>query len=268
YPASPCHTARSATTDLCAARGRRTELPRSRRSPGDIDWHGDEPAALRPAKTPPLSDTSVEVMIEWNPKPDNPTPEQLAAYADRELEPAARQRIEAWLANHPEAAADMAAVQRLSSLWHAAAPPEPHESSWREIVQRVHAGVQAAAAKVVTRRPRRGLRWGMAFGAAAAVLLAMALAPLWRKPASPNSATGLSKQEDSGGDAARLLPFPVAAADDVDIISIEEADVNALVVGDPPVRGVLKLAAAEDVSLESVDPAPGDGMVPWVGTQD
>ena len=38
---------------------------------------------------------------------------------------------------------------------------------------------------------------------------------------------------------------------------------SGLVVGEPPVRGPFRLASADDVSLESVDPAP-DGMVPYV----
>jgi hypothetical protein len=58
-------------------------------------------------------------------------------------------------------------------------------------------------------------------------------------------------------------PFPVASAEDVDIISVEAADAGTLVIGEPPLKEPLVWASAGDVTLERVEP-DWDGMVPEV----
>ncbi|MFK5004592.1 hypothetical protein, partial [Klebsiella pneumoniae] len=66
-------------------------------------------------------------------KPNAPSPQELAAYYDGELEPAARARVAAWLAEHPEMSADLEAQHALPQ----AAPPEPSEAAWSSVLERI-----------------------------------------------------------------------------------------------------------------------------------
>src|SRR4051794_27452677 len=91
---------------------------------------------------------------------DCPFPELLAAYADGELDAAGRARVEAWLAEHPQARAELETQRRLSGrnrkLWHASAGPAPSEASWSRLFHRVHGAVHdpARPAEPPARRPR------------------------------------------------------------------------------------------------------------------
>src|SRR5437764_4714017 len=76
-------------------------------------------------------------------------PELLAAYADGELDAAGRARVEAWLADHPEARAELEAQRKLSRrnqrLWQASAGPSPGEVGWSRLFARVHQALSAPA---------------------------------------------------------------------------------------------------------------------------
>src|SRR5207248_11037657 len=66
---------------------------------------------------------------------------------------------------------------------------------------------------------------------------------------------------------AAEAPWPVVTEDDVEILSLQEADAGLLVVGAPPVAGRLTLASAADVNLIGVE-AGDDGTLPhaqWPG---
>jgi len=163
------------------------------------------------------------------PGPDGPTPEQLAAYADGELGPAERARVEAWLRDHPGARADVDAQRRLARLWQAGAPPEPAAADWSSALARVEADLTAGARPArPPARGRRSPRLLAAAAAAAAVLLAVALARL----------------------ALSRPALPVASPDEVEVQSIDASDVGALVVGGPPVKGPLVLASADDITVD------------------
>jgi hypothetical protein len=54
----------------------------------------------------------------------------------------------------------------------------------------------------------------------------------------------------------------VVGDEDVEIFSMDAADIGLLVVGEPPMRGPFVLAAPGDVVLEHLAPDPGDGMMP------
>jgi anti-sigma-K factor RskA len=162
-------------------------------------------------------------------------PERLAAYADGELGPAERAAVEAWLAEHPEARAEVEALGRLARVWEAAAPPEPSEAAWAGVRDRVAlaARFRQSAGRQRPARRRTGPTWrltALAAGAAAVLVGAFLGQHFWPKPAGP--------------------PLPVATSDDVDIVSMDAGDVGALVIGDPPVQGPLELASAEDVSVD------------------
>jgi hypothetical protein len=172
-----------------------------------------------------------------------PSPEQLAAYADGELEDGPlvplRQRVERWLADHPEAAAEVEELRRLDRLWQEHAPAEPGEADW--------APVLAALEQAPLRPPRWPNRGGRRpYYLAAAVLAATAAALLLAlslpRPLPP----------DVGPPPEEVEPFPVATAEEVEITSIDGADTRALVVGVPPVTEPLLLAAAGEVTLTTV----------------
>jgi hypothetical protein len=189
-----------------------------------------------------------------NDEGEGPAPEEWTAYLDGELGPVARERFEAFLAAHPEAAAEVDGCRRLTRLWEGAAPPEPAPSAWATVWGRVEAAlpVRAPARAWGAGRPYRAFL-GMA--AAAAVLGGVLLArPFWPQPG------GLA------GDVADELndPLPVATAEEVNIISVLPDDADA-VVTQPPVFGSFDVASGSDVKLEEAEPYQAGGKAPWLG---
>ena len=71
---------------------------------------------------------------------NRPFPELLAAYADGELDAAGRAHVEAWLAEHPEAHAELETQRNLSRkhgrLWQTSASASPGEKSWSRLLVR------------------------------------------------------------------------------------------------------------------------------------
>jgi anti-sigma factor RsiW len=168
-------------------------------------------------------------------KGEAPRPEALAAYVDGELPPAERAAVEAWLAGHPEAAAEVAALRRLSRLWEAAAPPEPSAPQWAALLAHIESALPAAAARRPL--PWRRLVGGLAAGlAAAAVVLAVVLRDRPAEVVPPPA----------------IEPLPVVTADDVEIIRIDARDAGALVVGEPPLREALALLGPGEVIVDQV----------------
>jgi hypothetical protein len=156
--------------------------------------------------------------------------------------------VEAWLAAHPEAAAEVEAQRRLAELCRTATPPEPGEAAWAALGERIAAGVGTARG-----RPGRRFAWIALVGSLAAGLFLawLALGPVPRGPA-PEPAP-----------VAVVEPYPVVSPEDVEIISIAAADRDALVVGEPPLREPLVLVAPGEVEVQSIGPE-ADGMVPYV----
>lgn len=181
--------------------------------------------------------------------PWEPDPELLAAYGDGELDdrPELRARLEAWLEQHPEAQAELAAFRQLGQLWQETTPSEPSASTWRRLRARLLR---------VARQPKAGpalRRWGAPLLATAAGLAL--LVGYWpRSPEVPPPDVRAAVEE----------VFPVATASEVTILRVEGADTNTLVVGELPVHGPLELAGPGDVALTSVQPDAHDNMVPRV----
>jgi anti-sigma factor RsiW len=167
-----------------------------------------------------------------------PTPEQLTAYIDGELDAAQRMRVERWVSNHPEAAAEVDEYRHLARLWQATTPIEPDGAKWVPILDGVECGFLRSRA--LDRGRQRLLRVGMTIALAAAVLLVL----LWRPTA----------------DSVSVEPLTVVSADDVEIVSLRAADRSTLVVGVPPVTEPLALASRDDVEFERLEP-DGDGMI-------
>src|SRR5262249_58779212 len=104
---------------------RQTEVARRPGAPSDMTWFSDRHRV-------------------------RPFPELLAAYADGELDAAGRARVEAWLAEHPEARAELENQRKLSrsnsKLWHASGPQSPGERSWSRLFRRVHMALKSRPA--------------------------------------------------------------------------------------------------------------------------
>ena len=179
-----------------------------------------------------------------DPSPDRRWTRLLAAYADGELDAPTRARVEDYLAANPDARADLDAQRRLGPrgpLWRASAAPDPGPAAWDAVLSRVRREAEAHRRTAPRRSWARGLM--VALPAAAAVLAAVYLS----RPPAP---TGPAE-----------APWPVVGEDDVEIISLQEADAGLLVIGAPPLAGRLTLASAADVNLIGVD-AADDGTLP------
>jgi hypothetical protein len=177
-----------------------------------------------------------------------PRPELLAAYLDGELDAATRAEVEAWLAAHPDAAAEVEGQRRVLRLWRATPPPEPTQARWTTVFLRIEAAV--AGLPYRGRRGWRALFWAAGVTAAA---VAAAVAGSWmlHRPQTPTPAPAVVNEEDS--------PLLLVAADDVDIISMDGDDEDRLIVGAPPVSGPIVLASNGDIALEPID-QDQDGM--------
>jgi hypothetical protein len=185
---------------------------------------------------------------------DRPFPELLAAYADGELDAAGRARVEAWLADHPEARVELENQRTLSrtnsELWQSIAPASPGERRWSRLFNRVHTALRNRPATPEPTLRSPGFRYG-------AAILATAAAALF--------AIGLFRP----GEQAPVISSPnvdetalvMADANDIDIQSIQDADTELLVVGLPPLTGQLVLASAGEIQLEKVA-KDTDGMMP------
>jgi hypothetical protein len=159
---------------------------------------------------------------------DNLPPEMLAAYADGELTPDECRRVEAWLAAHPEARADAEDQRRLARLFDEAAPPPPSDERWAEAMARVCDRL-AVPPPAPSRRRRR----------AAVAILAVAAALLGGLLLKP-------RQDEE--------MWSVVSPDDVEILSMDDRDRGALVVGEPPVNEPMELLTEDEVR---VDKLPG-----------
>lgn len=199
-------------------------------------------------------------MMGFGKRNDRPFPELLAAYADGELDAAARSKVEAWLTAHPNARTALDAQRRLSprnrGLWRAAAAPNPGETNWARVFGRVQDALDAPQ-RPFPEPVRSRRRWSrltvsaVSAAAAAAVVIGLLLS-------GADKTAGVAFVPSAANDA-----FVVATSADVDIISLDDRDSMALVVGQPPLAGPVVLASAGDVDLKHVQ-KDADGMMPKV----
>lgn len=173
---------------------------------------------------------------------DGPSPEQFSAYVDGELNPTDRAIVEGWLADHPDALAEIESLRGLAQVWQTTLPPEPNEEKWAAML----AGLRAT----VPEKPAPDRRWVWVLGSSAAAAAALLLAFfLWR----PAAVVPPEPQP---------IPLPVVSADDVEIISLDMVDAPALVVGEPPVREPLAWLLPSEVTVDEVKNNMR-GMNPW-----
>lgn len=193
---------------------------------------------------------------DWSHGAKKPTPEQLAAYADGELDAAARRQCADWLDAHPDAAAEVEAWRRLARVWESAAPPEPGPAAWDAALGRI-ANSLPGDSRGPVRAGRRFILWSSLLAAAAAAALTVSLsAKLFRVVPA-----------DSSDDPNEREPYPVATADEVTIISMDIRDTEALVVVLPPIHGPLDFAAFEDIEVVETLPPHQDAAAPRLDVQ-
>jgi hypothetical protein len=156
---------------------------------------------------------------------DDSTRERLPTFGDGALPPDAESEL-----------------VRLRDLFQSVSPPEVEEGAWSATLTRIHADIRTV--KPHRRSPRPV--WAFVGLAAAAAVVAVLLARSWWVQTPSPSPT----PEE---------PFPVATAEDVDILSIAARDVAALVVGEPPVSGELIFASMDDVRVLKCECCPKSG---------
>ena len=188
--------------------------------------------------------------------PNEPLPEQLAAYLDGELTESRRAELDAWMADHPDAVpgAEGTFADREDSLvraWQATQPTEPSPVGWENVLNVVETGMRQPQAGP---RGRRLLWWFLGAGAAAAIIIAAAFLMKTLGPRQLEQPGPAPKEEvvvvtppqpESDGLDEPPGPFQVMSPAQVRIISMDGCDTSfelfgeqakMLVVGDPPVN--------------------------------
>lgn len=168
-----------------------------------------------------------------------PSPEQLAAYADGELEGPAHQAVETWLTDHPDAALEVEQHRSLTRAWKESSAPEPSAEAWRHTLRAIHQRLQP-------RRHPFNRRWlGVALaGLTAAAVVAALVAPRFLAPPAsviPTQPVTSAPPEEE--------PFPVVEAHEVIIISMNPNDSEALVVAQPLQLSEIQLVTHEDIEI-------------------
>src|SRR5688572_24572737 len=147
--------------------------------------------------------------LHWN--------EILAAYADGEFEgrddlALLKQRVEDWLAKHPEAAQELAQIRQLKSAWQQTTPAEPGPQAWQRVLQNLTDAPKEPAPRRKTWR-RTAV---VAAACAACVLVGVAIwsSRFWNGIVPVPPVVELEIDE----------PLSVAAAHEVEILRVEGAD--------------------------------------------
>jgi hypothetical protein len=185
-------------------------------------------------------------------RPDHLPPEWLAAYADGELGPRDRARVEEWLRDNPDARDALDAQEALGpangEFWSAVRAPQPSGRQWANTIK----GIKAAAS---TRPTRSWAGWLgtvglMATAATLLVALPAADGPIVHGPPlpCPNHFGPFAPSPDD-------TPFVIADAADVRIISLPEEAADLLVVGTHPMGdSALILAGRGEVAFLGLGP--------------
>jgi hypothetical protein len=215
-----------------------------------------------------------------NPEPDDFQRELLAAYADGELDDESRAQVEQWLAEHPEALAELEAQRQLSPtnvpLWERAEPTEPSSAVWAAVRNEIEEELDAA-----TPLPLPGKRWRIALWTIGGLAAGVAAAVAW-VVFTPNAPQPLPGKLPMNFEVVKLpavsspelapLPrmvesvpptlidgmavLPMATDADVILERVPDTGTGWLPVGKHPFSGLMVLASAEEVQLEEVEPSP------------
>lgn len=205
-------------------------------------------------------------------------PEWLAAYADDELDPAARAAVEQWLAEHPQGWAEVEAQRSLGpgnvSLWEQVAPPEPPPAAWNAVRRGIDAALSRSTGHGPTgpRAPRGRQRvWRVCGGLALAAVTAALAGVVWDArlsvPPPSTDRPALEVSRPGPPDPPRARPPRPAVLDELGVLAVASDDEVTLQrvaaprggwlpVGRPLLPEVLVLATADEVHLEGLPPGP------------
>jgi anti-sigma factor RsiW len=180
-------------------------------------------------------------------RPDHLPPDWLAAYADGELTPTERARVEQWLAQNPEASELLDAQESLgprnADLWDVVQPPAPSARQWNHALEKI------APRTVQPRRAWTGWLGSLGLLATAATLL-LALPGPQHPCVGPPPADFLDLTPSTPADDEAFL---MASSDEVRIISLPEAAAALLLVGEHPMGdSVLVLAERSEIAFLGV----------------
>jgi hypothetical protein len=187
-----------------------------------------------------------------------PAPDQFSAFVDGELEPAQHDQVASWLVAHPDDAITVEAYRRLDRVWKQTAAPEPTSAAWDAILSRLETVLPPATQTTVVPSQRPWMpRFVARLAAVAALLTVIWLTrPFWaHKDTTVDPENPRVVDTDQAGNTNRndgdLVeePFLVASNQDVQIITMDARDTDALLVGAPPIQGDLDLAGHNDVTL-------------------
>ena len=179
-----------------------------------------------------------------------PSRELLAAFADGELNDRPHltgllRQIETWLADHPEAFADLEAQLQLTRLMASTAPPTPPRATWEQIWSRIVVAPRAA-----------GSRWkvwgiaGLVTATAAAIVLAVLHFGSFEPPPALTPTVGpkvVTKNAPPAPPAIEVLE--VATADEIEIIRVAGADTGSLVTVNLPLNRPIELLEPHEVEV-------------------
>jgi anti-sigma factor RsiW len=191
-----------------------------------------------------------------------PDPQLLAAYFDGELEgrddvAELRARVEAWLETHPEARQQGTEQQQLQKLWLDTTPADPSTAAWAECRKAIDAARAQAGSTPATRRP-----WLLFAAVAGVALFVGALIGVWQFTRDVEHHHVVQRPHEEPVEV-----FEVAQSHEITILRVEGADTESLVVGIPPLVGLMELADPGDVRVLRVHPAALDKMIANVSEQ-
>ena len=193
-----------------------------------------------------------------------------------------RDRVERWLADHPEGLGEVQSQRSFSpanaGLWDRARPPEPSEQEWARRRNGMRVDSPRRPAPASPERPVRRWRgaWALAglaaAGVAAAAAMWVALGP--GLPGNPkNEPNGRAEARWDADRAASayghprcparrsidgiegFATLPIATDDDVVLERVPEFPAGWLPVGRHPLEGTMALATVEELLLAEVEPS-------------
>jgi anti-sigma factor RsiW len=191
-------------------------------------------------------------MNQYDDTPDRtPTPEQIAAWVDGESSRGEADRVETWVADHPEARRDAESMAQLTRLYRDQPIPMPSEARWRSTLDQIRPRV--APTPEAARRWRSWL--GVAIASAALVGAVILARNLWPSP-TPAPIARTSQVPDEEDEE----PFAVARSSEVHIIRMDAEDADRVVTG-RPLLGTMDFAGPGDIDVLKIQPA-GEGLTP------
>jgi len=171
--------------------------------------------------------------------------EEIAGHVDGELSPAAQERLEAWIVQDPGILREIERQEKIKDLYASTRAFEPTEAAWQAAASRSRRRTIVRVDSV--RRPALWTARSAAIAAAAAVLIA---------------ALVVGPRPD--GQIRDDLPvLQVLGPHEVEIISLDDRDHGAIMIGQAPKLENMVAVTPADVQITSAMAGP-DGRKPQI----